>query len=402
MRWKFVKLMSLLLLLSGFLYLSLSELAARNDPEQGHYFVSIQQFERAGELTDIRLVDASELALPETSLQQLAQGQTLALRLSDEQLYYYRQIATGELLQVGPVFAHPVDDSWLRLIIIGFYLGLVVIVLVLVWPVFRDLQRLQQQALMFGETPQVLPQVISARSPIAPLAQTFSRMSRQVMKLVTMHTQLSQTISHEVRTPLARMRFALELMKQTPHNDKYQRQIQRDLKLIENLANSYLAFARLDYFDEHPLAAFDLAKFMDSVAGHYEVFEDTLQLSFRHEGQSGYGDSEALFVVLQNLISNAMKHAQGAIQVSFVVNSAWCELTVEDDGTGFLPGQDLFAAFVKPDAHTAGFGLGLYIVQQIALWHGAKLSCDSSPKLGGARIIMRWPNQRRTSRVTST
>lgn len=394
MRRKFIKLISLLMLLSIFLYVTFSELAARNDPDQGRFFVSINQLEQQGEISQVKTIASNEIALPAASLQQLAQGETVAIRLSNQQLYYYRQLSETTLLQVGPVFAEAIDDSWLRGIIIGFYIALISIVLALIWPVFRDLHLLQQQAIAFGEAPQALPRIISKRSPIAPLAQTFNRMSRQVMKLVTMHTQLSQTISHEVRTPLARIRFALALMQQGD-DPKYQHQIQRDLKLIENLANSYLAFARLDYLDKHPLVAFELTPFVASVKRHYEIIDRNLQLTFIHDGKQGFGDQEALFVVLQNLISNAMKYAHQQIIVRFTANTYECLIEVEDDGAGFADNDDIFAAFVRQDVDAKGFGLGLYIVKQIAQWHGAHLTCETSSHLGGAKLSMRWPKQRR-------
>ncbi|MDN7125683.1 hypothetical protein J6I90_12400 [Pseudidiomarina sp. 1APP75-32.1] len=390
MKWKFAKLITLLVILSAFLYISFSELIAINDDDSGRYFVAVDDLIAPNsEISQLTVIEPEELSLPSAASQQLAKGETIQLKTRSGELFYYKYLPDGNLLKLGPVFETRQDDTWLLVLVISFYLGLVTIALVLIWPVFRDLHGLQQQAIRFGQDPKPLSKIISDKSAIAPLAQTFHRMSRQIVRLVSVHKTLSQVISHEVRTPLARLRFALALQK--PNENPHLEQMLRDLDEIEQLATSYLTFARLDYLRKRQLRPIPLAAFVNDISTSFAIYRNEFKIDCIAEGSILYGEQQALKIVCQNLISNALRYARSQVKLLVHGDAEYASISIQDDGPGFPDGADPFGKFEQAEQQPSGFGLGLFIVQQLSLWHGATIKTSLSEELGGAMIIITWP-----------
>ena len=106
--------------------------------------------------------------------------------------------------------------------------------------------------------------------------------------------------------------------------------------------------------------------------------------------------------VLQNLLQNALHHAAHKIAVHYEAREDCFCLMIDDDGPG-IPEQEreaIFAPFARLDSsrnrESGGFGLGLAIVFQIALWHDGGVTVSDSP-LGGARFSFTWPQQKKMS-----
>ena len=107
-------------------------------------------------------------------------------------------------------------------------------------------------------------------------------------------------------------------------------------------------------------------------------------------------DEAALAVLLRNLLGNALRHTPpgGQVRVGVREEASVIDLTVEDSGPGIAPDerarvQDRFYRVPGTPGH--GSGLGLAIVRAIAERHGAALTLDASPTLGGLRVMLRWP-----------
>ncbi len=391
MKTRFAKLILSLIVLSVGLYAAFDQLLASHHPDNGKYLISIDQLvPRDGTNVRINTLDADEVAFPKELQHKLYAGQTVALEYTDHQVYYYRQDAQGQLTEIGPIRAEGASYGLLSSVIIAFYLGLILIVLALIGPVFRDLHVLQKQAKRFGKKPQPLPMGVATSSTIAPLAETFSRMSKQVASYVHAHKTLSQTISHEVRTPLARMRFALELEAQQQRSN-YLEQMHQDLDEIELLATSYLTFARLDYLGQKTYKNFNLQRFTTTIAEGFNLYPHACVLTYGCTGETAQGDRQALKILCQNLITNAFRYAASEVRLITRATETHCEIVVEDDGPGLPEGVAIFSEFESQQS--SGFGLGLFIVKQVALWHEAELLSGSSERLGGAKFTVRWRKQ---------
>ncbi|HEX5842139.1 MAG TPA: ATP-binding protein, partial [Pseudomonas sp.] len=102
---------------------------------------------------------------------------------------------------------------------------------------------------------------------------------------------------------------------------------------------------------------------------------------------------------LQNLVSNAMRHAESRVRVSYQIGQQRCRLDIEDDGPG-VPEEAwerIFTPFLRLDdsrtRDSGGHGLGLSIVRRIIYWHGGRAQISRSESLGGACFSLLWPRK---------
>lgn len=388
MLWPFSKLILSLITLSVVVYLIFSQLVLRHHPDSGKYLITVEQLLTSEEgSATIQAININDLAIPIHLKKQLEKGQTIALRHNEASIYYYRINAAGILFEIGPVNIEKSQQGTLTLLVVAFYLGLILVVLTLIWPVFRDLHLLQYQAISFGKKPQVLPVKLKSTSKIAPLANTMHKMSKQVIQFINMHQSLSQTISHEVRTPIARMRFAINL-ENKQRESPYLTLIESDLNEIELIATSYLTFSRIDYLQDKQFSSFASEPFIKDIINGFTLCTTQCIISYQCQSENLFGDKQALKIVFQNLIANALRYAKKEIRLTLYSNEQSHQLIVEDDGPGLAKNFEPLNKFEQKNSN--GYGLGLYIVNQIALWHESKLDAGRSASLGGAKFSMHW------------
>lgn len=391
MKQQFYRLFAFLLLSCALVIWSFSQLVSLMYPEHETYVVNIEQLLNPEHVLPTRsLIPRQQLALPKPLTELLAQGKTIALQHDDQSLFYYRATDDSELLlRFGPVTPATANDDLMPVVALALYACLALMAILLLWPVFRDLQQLQKRALQFGDNPRRLELTLAKTSAIYPLANAFNTVANQIVELVDAHKSLSKTISHEVRTPLARMRFALELAEhQIPA--QYRHQLHADLDEIEQLATNYLNFAKLEYLRrDNNFPAVDLASFNAELAQRFGLYQPQFSLSFNHQGEQAHFDRAALLIAAQNLISNALRFANKRISVLIVADAEGWYLQVDDDGPGFNQIKpDVLHAFSRQQDDDQGFGLGLYIVGQIARWHQARVLVQQSTTLGGAAVTL--------------
>ena len=102
-------------------------------------------------------------------------------------------------------------------------------------------------------------------------------------------------------------------------------------------------------------------------------------------------------LALNNLLANALRYSRSRVSIGLAREKGMCRLVVEDDGEGIPQAQRaaVFHAFARLDTsrnrETGGFGLGLAIVARIAALHRGRASADTSASLGGARLMIEWP-----------
>lgn len=384
------------LLLSGtLLFWAFGALVDHYEQQQSHYRLPIEQFFQAGGV-QAKAVPAKQIQLPEELQQRLAAGETIGIERSDGQWLYYRQTESepSHLWQLGPLPSPDQEESQPALILLAFYSCLVLLGLALLYPLFRDLQRLQQQAAQFMAEPAPMTQAIGRHSAIYPLAQDFVAAGNQLVHWLELHQFLSRTIAHEVRTPLSRMKFALELC-QDQMPSQYQQRLSQDVQQIEQLVSNYLTFARLEQHQQRlPLerhAMLALSQKLQQQFQWHQSQEAKVKLQFDVADVQADCDPMALEIAWQNLLLNALRYAKYQVLTRVFIQDNQLWLTVEDDGEGFQADANpqAFERFGEQQAN--GFGLGLYIVKQVATWHQAELTIDRSALLGGARVVLKLP-----------
>jgi signal transduction histidine kinase len=247
-----------------------------------------------------------------------------------------------------------------------------------------------------GELAHRLP--IEGADEVATLAAVFNQAAARVDRLVEQQRQLLANTSHELRSPLARVRLGLELAVEETDPARRARRvddIRRDIVELDALIEELLLFARADShgprraFEIVPLRALAESEVARACPGAAVV---GAELEVR-------GDAQLLRHVVRNLLENAAHHGGGRdVRVRLEATPAEVILAVEDGGPG-IPREDherIFAPFFRRPGPAAapGHGVGLALVRQVARYHGGEARYVA-PEGGGSRFEVSLP------RVTS-
>ncbi|MBV2193681.1 MAG: two-component sensor histidine kinase [Azonexus sp.] len=330
----------------------------------------------------------------------------------DGDIMYHRLGTSSKVLVVGPLASNRNPELRDRLplelrlrLLTWSLIGVIFAIALWFWirPVWRDLEALRQTARDLGDGH------FEARSPaartqlFAPLSDTMNSMAERIRQLLATHRELSCGISHELRTPIARMRFALEMLTETDESEERERlwaMMEADLDELDQLIDTSLTYARFER--EAPEPHFSSVKFAEWLADEVdsvrllgrqlEVTVDTSQLP---ENLCVDLDRKAMPYALRNLLRNAFKYATKHISVSAELIGEDIRINVDDDGIGIPPAEreHIFSAFTRldrsRDRSTGGYGLGLAIARRVLELHGGTATADASP-LGGARFTLSW------------
>jgi len=331
----------------------------------------------------------------------------------DGDIMYRRLGTSSKVLVVGPLAANrntelkdrlPLD---LRLRLLTWSLiGVIFGIALWFWvrPIWRDLETLRQTARDLGDGD------FEARSPaarsqiFAPLSDTMNSMAERVQQLLATHRELSSAISHELRTPIARMRFALEMLSDTDDRAERERlwaMMEGDLDELDHLIDTSLTYARFER--ETPEPHFSSVHFAEWLRDEVDAIRllgrdliITVDAGKLPENLTIDVDRKAMPYALRNLLRNAFKYAGRQIVVSTELQGGNIMVHVDDDGIGIPPDdrESVFSAFTRLDRSrdraTGGYGLGLAITRRVLELHGGTATADASP-LGGARFTLTWP-----------
>jgi two-component system OmpR family sensor kinase len=298
------------------------------------------------------------------------------------------------------------------LLTIAFYAAIALVLMFWIWPLTRDLRALELAAAQYGNRNWHFAADIKTRSQIYPLAEAFRRMAARIDGLIASHKDMSNAVAHEIKTPLSRMQFEIELAQLAADDAAIGTSlsnIKADIAAIDDLVRATLDYAILERADlalnlaPHNLTAL-VPGIVDSVR-HDARPEITIAANVYGDAGEVVCDAHLFESVLKNLLYNANRYATSTIAVTFTSDSGVHQLLVDDDGPG-IPEQDrarVLQSFVRlnPSAgKKTGYGLGLAIVNRAIQWHGGEVQVTDSP-LGGARIRAVWPVIVQTQRSLS-
>lgn len=270
------------------------------------------------------------------------------------------------------------------------------------WPLTRDLRALERAAARFGSKNWMFDACIRPRSPIYPLAETFRKMAARIDALIASRKDMSNAVSHEIKTPLSRMQFEIELAQRVENVDVLKKSlsnIKSDIAAINNLVTATAEYATLERADmplnigTHNFTTL-IPAIAESVRRNSRP-EIRMRSAIQSDADKVICDMFLLETVLKNLLHNAARYAKHDIRISFNMHDGVNQLFVDDDGPG-IPEKDRHMAlesFVQLDQASSkkmGFGLGLAIVKRAIEWHSGEVSISRSP-LGGARVSASWP-----------
>ncbi|HEX4118936.1 MAG TPA: ATP-binding protein [Rhizomicrobium sp.] len=256
----------------------------------------------------------------------------------------------------------------------------------------RPIERLARAAEMFGKGRPVADFKPYGATEVRRAAQAFITMRERIERYVNQRTEMLAGVSHDLKTPLTRMKLALAMM----HDDADTRAFKADIAEMEHMLDDYLAFARGEGGEESEDC--DLGELVRDTAaavgkaraggeGRVHITApEHLHMSVKRA---------ALRRCLANLVDNGLKAGR---QVAVTLNRSgrYVEIAVEDDGPGIPESrrEEAFRPFHRLDEgrnlQSGGSGLGLAIARDIARAHGGDIVLDKST-MGGLKATIRLP-----------
>lgn len=223
---------------------------------------------------------------------------------------------------------------------------------------------------------------------VGVLADAVNDMARRIERQLNDQRELLAAVSHEIRSPLARLRVLTELLRGSSADCATLDKVEREIVEVDDLIGKLLASSRLDFgtLNLQTLEPCELVQRAIERAG----LEPTVYHNEAPEAKIK-GDPTLLDRAFGNLFENAQKHAGGVESVQMTKADGKLRLTVNDRGPGF-PAQALgrvFDAFYRGDG-SSSLGLGLALVERIARAHGGRAWAENRPD-GGASVHFEIP-----------
>ncbi len=223
---------------------------------------------------------------------------------------------------------------------------------------------------------------------IRQAAAAFNLMRERIQRTMNQRTEMLAGISHDLRTPLTRMKLQLAMVGDSPEIAD----LRSDVEEMEKMVEEYLAFAQGESAEQ--VATTNVSAILHDVVNGARISDTLIELNAK----------DRIFIPLKpngfkraitNLVNNALLHGKSvAVEVTEIKGAI--QITVDDDGPGIPTAEreEVFKPFYRLDSarspDTGGSGLGLTIARDVIRAHGGDLTIEDSP-LGGARIRMRLP-----------
>ena len=288
------------------------------------------------------------------------------------------------------VFDTDIGQSLWRLILTPTVLLLVIVLVTLLllsvyavrW-IIAPLATVAQAALSFGRSPREDP-VINRDGPreITQVADALQEMRTRIRALLEDRTRMLAAISHDLRTPLTRLRLRVERVSDQPLRDG----MVSDLVKVGRMLDETLDFLR-EVGKSEAMSRFDLPSLLQTICRDFADMGDPVA----YEGPTRLtwtGGQKSMTRALTNVIQNAVKHATSVTVTLKAPSHGLIEIEIADDGPGIAPAlrQKVFEPFFKADdarvSDRSGFGLGLSIAQDVVRRHGGNIGLSERAPSG--------------------
>ena len=382
-------------------FLILNELGRHPDKERSKQLKRLQQYFNY----TIKTGDRNSLDIDKQQFNRVNKGEVVVTLSKDHHgqdavKLYSRFKSTRQYLVVGPIPIYNATPIWLMITLLILALGITAIVIYsLVKSLERRMSSISNTVLNFG--PETLDSRVDASSEdaLGDLAKGINVMAARIQALIHDQKDIARAISHELKTPIARMKFRIEMLRGIVDKNVSAKldKLNNDILELDKLVEELLLFQMLDSTHAPIKNQINLTKIVKTTADEiyepYQIIE--LERSIPASDIVIAGDKTYLRRMIQNLLINAFKHAQGKVKLE--VKSHPIEIKIGDDGEGIPKDQRerIFSSFVRLDSsrnrQTGGFGLGLAIIDRIARLHNAEVAVSDS-EYGGALFTVTFPD----------
>ncbi len=276
---------------------------------------------------------------------------------------------------------------------IVFIVVIAAMMLASIYPFYHDFRKLEKLAHQYGEgdfTPSIK---ISPYAALYRLYKNLLGMGDRIKGLLSAQQELTQAISHELKTPLARLKFAIKLRDEAEANDA--------INDLDNLISELLLYS--NFQTTQLMTQFETIQikvWLEHFVTEKTSPNSSIQLSFAANKAAEMITVSIAPVyfkkALENLLSNAFRYTKSQIKISLTSDDTFCFISVADDGPG-IPEADraeVFEPFVSLDAsrnkELSGHGLGLALVQRIVHAHQGTINIHTS-SWNGAEFVIGLP-----------
>jgi two-component system OmpR family sensor kinase len=278
----------------------------------------------------------------------------------------------------------------------------------LAWYFARPIRALDSAFRRAGEgdlTVRVAPGLGRRRDEVADLGHGFDRMVQRIDALLQAQCRLLHDVSHELRSPLARLQVAAALARREPaHAATMLDRVEHETERMDRLVEEILTLARL----ESEVTTAEASEPIDLAALVEDSVEDarieaqaqrkSVALQVRAEPRLA-GQPPLLQRAIDNVIRNAVQHSPegGTVEVAVETDAGGVQVSVSDRGPGLSDDEcrTIFEPFVRGRrSHSDGFGLGLAIAQRATEAHGGRIAARNRPG-GGLVVTLQFPRARR-------
>jgi two-component system sensor histidine kinase RstB len=354
----------------------------------------------------VKLVDSGDRTLPgELGLREIIVRDVGEGFGGGRQMYFVALRNTGKVLVMGPTPGPPSPDTRSIVILVSLVLMIVGVAgFVMISPLVRNLKALEIITSRFGDGDWDSRAAVKRGDVVGSVAQQFNLMADRIQRLIQRERQLLQSVSHELRTPIARIRFSLDMLSDAQTQEEQQRRVQEidgEICEIDQLVGELLDFNRIQS-ESTPLdlQTVSVRPLLEEVVRRLQNFRPAVGIEIVSGDETGCPvrvDRLLFRRAIQNLVSNALRYAQGQIVVRYSREQSATLVEVCDDGPGVPPEQHeqimqpFFHGGDRSDKESGGVGLGLAIVRRIVELHGGSITIDDA-EIGGARFLTIWPD----------
>jgi len=376
-----------------------------NEQEERQLPDTVNNFQHQYQIKS-HLILSQDIALPKTLLTQLTdKGDLLLASQNDRYILKKLDQHPSYLLQLNFPLEVDENDPFNFLLTLALYLSICCILILWVFPLSRRLFLLNSAAAKIGEGQLSVRIKPSRFSYIKMLENSFNNMASKIEKLVADNKILARSLSHDIRTPIACLRFGLEAAIESDTLDKknnYLARMDSELTNMEEMTSAFLEYASMERQVLHlKKQTTDINTLINSAITDCEMLARQKQVSVKLGSTSSniyYSlDYHWCYRALINLISNAIGFANTQVLLSLKYNDKAVTLTIEDDGKGIADDKldIIFTPFVKLEAERSReqghFGLGLAICVKVIDWHQGTITASKSKKLSGACFTLTLP-----------
>ena len=287
--------------------------------------------------------------------------------------------APRKRLAIGTIFLFV---GW----VVGSALLLFIIAALFMRNQVRAIHRLARSAEAFGTGRDVPPIRPEGAAEVRQAAAALNRMQDRIRRFLAQRTEMLAGVSHDLRTPLTRLRLALAMLPRTEELRQDVAEMTADVEEMDRMIGGYLAFARGEGAEQaQPV---NLSIILDDVAAAARRAGTELNLDVPAELTLKLR-SDAIRRAITNLVDNAHRHAR-CVALAAAAQGRSVLVTVDDDGPG-IPAERRESVFRPFESGSAGgTGLGLTIARDIIRAHGGDIVLEDSP-MGGLRARIRLP-----------